>query len=276
VKSVLTSTTVLVVGCLFAFGVAFSSTLVAYYIWLPLSSDQPPDAVHQVSFTQADLDLGRVATGVRTDFAVHYHNDTTRIVHVVDIKTSCGCVTVGQFQDSVLPGDSGLIALQLSTLGIGAGNKLLKRVALSFVRADGSCFQEEFGVTAEVAPDVNVVPTCIVFKTASGVETTFQLTVNRDLASVEQFASLTIQAPQFIRVREVSRNASQAVFLWVFTRIRGLFPWSGGMLGVSQRPREERSASCPVLRYGWSLHSNHPLRAERKRGQVRFFCQPCR
>ncbi len=198
-------------ACIAALVVGVSCT-VAVYNWIPRPHKQAEDAPPQVSFDEAELNLGRVPTGTDVECTLHYRNETKCVIKLTNVKTSCGCLAVGDYQDSISQGEAGAAHFRLSTRGVGSGNTLRKRITMSFTACGGSQFVREVDVTASVAPDVTVSPASMQFDRASGADATSQLIVRRELASVELFSSLKLEAPPFIQVREVSRDASQAVF----------------------------------------------------------------
>ena len=72
------------------------------------------ERIHQL-FSKSLHDFGNVGRNTKAEYAFEFHNPYRQPIHIVSVRSSCGCTTPSVPRKTIPPGESGLILAQFNT-----------------------------------------------------------------------------------------------------------------------------------------------------------------
>lgn len=131
----------------------------------------------QLVFPEPAIDIGKVKSGVRFSQKFDFVNRGKAPVRIIDVKSSCGCLTPRLDRRSYAPGDAGSIPFEVNTLtSAGGPTSWSARVRYQEAEQTG---EKVLLVRAFVEREIEVEPTFLRVFTTGGVKHTIAITDRR-------------------------------------------------------------------------------------------------
>jgi len=72
------------------------------------------ERIHQL-FSKSLHDFGNLGRNTKAEYAFEFHNPYQQPIHIVSVRSSCGCTTPSVPRKTIPPGETGLILAQFNT-----------------------------------------------------------------------------------------------------------------------------------------------------------------
>jgi hypothetical protein len=83
-------------------------------LFLGTSIASGEERIHQL-FPKSLHDFGNVGRNTKAEFAFEFHNPYRQPIHIVSVRSSCGCTTPSVPRKTIPPGETGVILAQFNT-----------------------------------------------------------------------------------------------------------------------------------------------------------------
>jgi hypothetical protein len=192
-------------------------------VFLSLCAVQPVSAASaDLMFQELSKDFGSVPRGPTLQHAFHLKNNSANVVHIANVRVSCGCVSAYAMKDTLQPGEESAVVASMDTTRWPGG---VKSVTV-YVLFDAPHTEEvRLWVRANGRDDVNVSPDTLAFgqikrgnTPASAVRITFLGTPDARVLEVTPESNYVQPT-----IREVSRQGSEVAYE-LTARLRGDAP----------------------------------------------------
>jgi hypothetical protein len=161
-------------------------------------------------FEGLSKDFGSVPRGPLLAHAFRFTNTTTSTVHIAGVRVSCGCVTATVVQDTVAPGQTSVIQVQMDTRRF-TGNK---NVTI-YVHLDQPRHEEvRLWVQANGRDDITLTPDTLAFgRVQRGGSPSARVTVTLLGSSQAQLQDVRCESNYVTAsVRELRRDAAEVTY----------------------------------------------------------------
>jgi len=159
----------------------------------------------RVVFEENTHDFGAVLTGSRLPWQFRYTNEGETAVSVVDVESSCGCLSAYKADERIEPGSAGEIKLTLSTSGTQP-HTVRRNATVHF--DDGSIAVLE--VTADVRAPLSVLPATLRVKRPTTLgKSIVEFSAVRDMLSAEEFSAVELKTPSYVTRVVEAREADR-------------------------------------------------------------------
>jgi hypothetical protein len=116
-------------------------------------------ALADLRFDATTVQLGKIRCGPRLVQVFPFRNNGPGVVELLEARPGCGCLKSRLEQPRLAPGESGLLSLEIDTLGQAAGPHTWQ---LTVVYRDGEQRREQvLQMTADVFTEVSVQPAAV-------------------------------------------------------------------------------------------------------------------
>lgn len=174
---------------------------------------QQHDSASVITFESLRHDFGRIAENRNFSCAFRFKNNSNAVIHITELRPSCGCIASSAEETGYAPGEYGNIKVDFTTEGMRAPEDIRKSVTVTF---DPGSIKARLLLCGTVVPPVVAEPTSLSLSNALGREE--RVLIIRGTISPSLFRTVDLRSTEeALLVRPGARDDETAEF---FVRLR--------------------------------------------------------